>query len=182
MSLQASSSALRPRTIVHPGRFNPVRISSMHSRSARHFRLLLAPGETLHDAIVAPLAALAVKSASMTILGGSFTMLEYCVARPDASHHTVIAYSPPIEAGPSMMIFGNATLGRSLAGTPLVHCHAAFRTMAGPVKGGHILTGSSVIGHDPIAVLVTSLDEFDLQQAFDPETEIPLLQPCERTA
>ena len=75
------------------------------------------------------------------------------------------------------MIFGNATLGRSLQDRPLVHCHAAIRTASGAVKGGHVVTEACIVGRIPIPVLVTSLDEFELRQAHDPETNIPLLQP-----
>ncbi|MBP7002638.1 DUF296 domain-containing protein [Amaricoccus sp.] len=167
----------RPRTLVHPGRFNPVRIQSQRSASGRHVRLALLPGVTLFDGLIQPLAALGITSASTTILGGFFDRLDYCVAPPDPEGSAVIAYTRPIPAGRACMIFGNATIGRSMKGAPLVHCHAAIRTEAGEVKGGHILTETCVVGRAPIPVLVTSLDEFELRQAFDPETNIPLLQP-----
>ena len=38
----------------------------------------------------------------------------------------VVAYTAPISAGAAYLIFGNATLGKTDAGAPLVHCHAAF--------------------------------------------------------
>ncbi|GJD47802.1 hypothetical protein OPKNFCMD_0513 [Methylobacterium crusticola] len=60
---------------------------------------------------------------------------------------------------------------------PLVHCHAAIRTETGAVKGGPILTDACVVSSTPIPVLVISLDGFELCQAYDPETNIPLLQP-----
>ncbi len=77
------------------------------------------------------------------------------------------------------MIFGNATLGKDAHGKPVVHCHAAIRTENGQTKGGHILAESSIVGSDPILVLVTSLDGFELRVTYDPETNIPLLQPQE---
>ena len=78
------------------------------------------------------------------------------------------------------MIFGNATLGRSIEGKPLVHCHGVIRTETGTVMGGHILTDRSVVGEKSIAVLVTSLEGFELpHQAYDEETGIPLLLPVE---
>lgn len=167
----------RSRTMVHPGRFNPVRIQSQMSEGGRHVRLSLEPGRTLFDAIVRPLAEMRITSASMTILGGAFDRLDYCVAPPDPSGKAVIAYTKPIAAGRAYMIFGNATLGESMAGDPLVHCHAAIRTEDGKFKGGHILTETCVVASRPIPVLVTSLDAFRLRQTFDPETNIPLLQP-----
>ncbi len=177
MRASASSTIPRSRTLIHPGRFNPVRIQSMHSQAARHFRLLLEPGVSLFDALVRPLANEGVESASTTILGGYFEKLHYCVAPPDPSKQAVVAYTKLIDAGRAYMIFGNATLGKSMNDQPLVHCHAAIRTESGEIKGGHILTDTCVVGSEPIPVLVTSLDAFELRQAFDPETNIPLLQP-----
>jgi predicted DNA-binding protein with PD1-like motif len=144
--------------------------------------LALQPGRSLFDALVTPLAGIGVKNASTTILGGFFTELQYCVAPPDPSHKAVIAYTQPIHAGRAYMIFGNATLGKDAQGKPLVHCHAAIRTEGGQTKGGHILTESSIVGPEPISVLVTSLDGFELRVTFDPETNIPLLLPHEETS
>jgi predicted DNA-binding protein with PD1-like motif len=177
---RALSTAARPRTLIHPGRFNPVRIQSMRATSARHFRLTLQPGRSLFEALVRPLAEQGVENASTTILGGSFAQLHYCVAPPDPSGQAVIAYASPIDAGRAYMIFGNATLGKSVENLPLVHCHAAIRTEVGEIKGGHILTETCIVGSDPISVLVTSLDGFELRQVFDPETNISLLQPCKQ--
>jgi hypothetical protein len=167
----------RPRTLIHPGRFNPIRIQSLRSPAARHVRLALLPGVSLYDGLVKPLAEIGITNASTTILGGYFEELQYCVAPPDPSGQAVIAYTTPIDAGRAYMVFGNATLGKSMKGAPLVHCHAAIVTESGVVKGGHILTESCIVSRDPIPVLVTSLDDFELRQAYDPETNIPLLQP-----
>ncbi len=179
MTAQRSSVFPRPRTLIHPGAFNPVRIQSKLSRRARHVRLLLQPGASLFDGIVAPLGSLGIHSASMTILGGYFDTLQYCVAPPDPRHEAVIRYSAPIAAGPAYMVFGNATLGKGMDGGPVVHCHAALRTAQGASKGGHVIAQDAIVGSWPIAVLVTSLDGFDLRVAFDPETNIALIQPLQ---
>lgn len=172
----------QPRYLRQPGRFNPVRIRSVASPFGRHIRLLLEPGSSLYNAIVKPLAELDIQDASMTILGGVFAKLYYCVASPNPAERTVIAYSKPRQAGCTYMIFGNATLGRSIQGKPLVHCHAVVRTERGEVRGGHIVTESSVIGPEPIPVLVTSLEGIELCQALDEETGIPLFQPVEASS
>lgn len=182
MNRAATFQPPRPRTLIHPGRFNPIRIQSLRSARGRHFRLALLPGVSLFDGLVKPLAELGITSASTTILGGYFDDLQYCVAPPDPSGKAVIAYTKPIRAGHAYMIFGNATVGKSMKGAPLVHCHAAIRTDGGEVKGGHILTESCIVGRASIALLVTSLDEFELRQAYDPETNIPLLQPYRDTS
>ena len=167
----------RPRTLAHPGRYNPVRIQQMTSRAGRHIRLSLLPGVSIHDGLVLPLADLGIQYASTTILGGIFSELEYCVAPPDPKGGALIAYSAPLKAGLSQFIFGNATLGTSTKGKPMVHCHAVIRTESGQVKGGHILTETAIVTQQPITVLVTSIDEFSIRQAFDIETNIPLFQP-----
>lgn len=172
----------RPRTLIHPGMSSPVRINSLRSPSARHVRLYLEPGISLYDAIVLPLAAMGIRNASLTILGGYFDHLSYCVAPPDPSGNAVIAYTKPIDAGAGYLVFGNATLGRSMGGAPIVHCHAALRTALGAIRGGHLLTESCIVGAGGVGTLVTSLDGFVLQQAFDPETNIPLLQPARERA
>ncbi|PZR14683.1 MAG: DUF296 domain-containing protein [Azospirillum brasilense] len=177
MGYSVTAHVPRPRLLHHRGSFNPVRIQSLHGRAARHIRLALQPGLSLFEALVRPLAEAGITSTSTTILGGYFERLQYCVAPPDPSGQALIAYSAPIEAGPAYMVFGNATLGRSLQDRPLVHCHAAIRTASGAVKGGHVVTEACIVGRVPIPVLVTSLDEFELRQAHDPETNIPLLQP-----
>ncbi|ALM50919.1 PPC domain-containing DNA-binding protein [Halomonas huangheensis] len=167
----------RPRMLRHAGHFNPLRIHSMHYQGGRHIRLLLTPGKSLFDALVEPLREAGVTSASMTILGGRFAHLEYCVAPPDPSGQAAIAYSRPIDAGEAFMVFGNATLGKDMQQRPLVHCHATLRTCSNEVKGGHIVPQASIIGEQPIPVLVTAIEGFELRQAFDDETNIALLKP-----
>ncbi len=163
--------------MAHPGRYNPVRIDQMTSRAGRHIRLLLLPGASIYDGLVLPLAEIGIHNASTTILGGILSALEYCVAPPDPKGGALIAYSAPRKAGPCQLIFGNATLGVSAKGKPMVHCHAAIRTESGQIKGGHILTETAIVAQRPISVLVTSIDDFSIHQAFDPETNIPLFQP-----
>lgn len=182
MASRVTSEFPRPRTLIHPGPFQPVRIQSRHCTRGRHVRLALQPGRSLYDALVRPLAAAGIAHASTTILGGFFDVLYYCVAPPDPSGQAVIAYSPPLAVGRCAMVFGNATLGVDACGRPLVHCHAAIRTECGQTRGGHIITEQSIVGPEPITVLVTALEGFELRVAFDAETNIRLIQPAAREA
>jgi predicted DNA-binding protein with PD1-like motif len=177
MASRITTEFPRPRTLIHPGAFNPVRIQSRHCQRARHVRLALQPGRSLFEALVEPLARLGITSASTTILGGGFAPLQFCVAPPDPSGRAVIASTRPRPAGRCALVFGNATLGKDAQGRPLVHCHAAIRMEDGATRGGHVIPQASIVGPDPIPVLVTALDGFELRVAFDPETNIPLLQP-----
>jgi len=166
----------RPRTLVHPGPARPVRIEHLHADSGRHVRLALAPGRTLHDALVEPLLALGMPCASLTILGGRLQRLLYCVAEPDPSGARVAMYGAPRDAGAATLIFGNATLGRGPSGRPMVHCHATFVCADGEVRGGHVVVDRTITA-EPLPVLVTSLDGFELRIAVDEETRMPLMRP-----
>ena len=172
-----STHSPRARLLTHPGPFSPIRIQSSSAAAAKHVRLSLAPGQSLFDALVAPLAQMGISSASTTILGGHFAELAFCVAPPDPSKKAVIAYTTPTQAGSTYMVFGNATVGKGVNGAPLVHCHAVIHTSDGTVKGGHIIAQGSIVGATPISVLVTAFEGFELRATFDPETNIPLMQP-----
>lgn len=167
----------RPRTMVHPGPIGAVRIEHMRADRGRHFRLSLPQGRTLFDAIVDALAKERVGSASMTLLGGELEGLSYCLAQPDSSGRTIAKYGAPQVARGAQFIFGNATLGKAASGSPVVHCHATFRTEDGVVRGGHLLTDRVVVGRVPVTVLVTTLDGFDLRIGVDEETGMPVLRP-----
>ena len=167
----------RARTLVHPGPVGPIRIEHRHATLGRHFRLALQPGKTMQDAIIEPLLALGVGSASMTILGGRVEGLLYCVAPPDPTGARVANYTRPIEAGAARLIFGNATLGKNTRGEPIVHCHATFACADGSVRGGHIVVDRSSVAGAPIPVLVTSLDGIELRITQDAETHMPLMRP-----
>jgi predicted DNA-binding protein with PD1-like motif len=167
----------RARTLVHPGPVGPIRIEHRHATLGRHFRLALQPGKTMQDAIIEPLLALGVGSASMTILGGRVEGLLYCVAPPDPTGARVANYTRPIEAGAATLIFGNATFGRSARGEPVVHCHATFACADGRVRGGHIVVDRSIVGAGSLPVLATSLDGIELRIALDAETRMPLMRP-----
>jgi predicted DNA-binding protein with PD1-like motif len=167
----------RARTLVHPGPVGPIRIQHLHTKQGRHFRLGLEPGRTMQDAIIEPLMLLGVQSASMTLLGGQVERLLYCVAPPDPSGERVANYTRPIDAGPVTLIFGNATLGKSARGEPVVHCHATFVCADGRVRGGHIVVDRSIVAGAPLPVLATSLDGIELRITQDEETHMPLMRP-----
>ena len=167
----------RARTLVHPGPVGAIRIEHRHANLGRHFRLGLAPGRTMHDAIIEPLVALGVQAASMTLLGGGLAKLLYCVAPPDPTGERVANYTRPIDAGAATLIFGNATLGKNGRGEPIVHCHATFVCEDGRVRGGHVVVDHSTVAGAAIAVLATSLDGIELRITQDEETHMPLMRP-----
>lgn len=169
----------RPRTIAHPGLPHSVRIEHMGAARARHFRLAVPSGRSLFEGLTEALAGVGVHNASMTLLGGALAPVVFCIAAPDPSGRVAAAYSAPMTIHAVQLLFGNATLGTSLAGAPALHCHGVFRAPEGRVCGGHILTEETFVGAMAVTVLVTSLDGFDLQVTHDEETCMPLLRPRE---
>lgn len=167
----------RPRTLRHPGPVSDLRIEHRHAALGRHFRLALPPGRSLHEALVSALAGVAVRNASMTLLGGELQTLSYCLAQPDHSGRVVATYGELRETTAARLIFGNATLGRSAAGLPVLHCHAAFRLADGSVRGGHVLAEQTRIGAGGIGALATSLDGIELRIGYDTETRMSFLRP-----
>jgi predicted DNA-binding protein with PD1-like motif len=167
----------RPRTLVHPGPVGRVRIEHAQAPQGRHFRLSMPAGGTLFDALVQALRQQGVRAASMTLIDGALHDLHYCLAEPDPSGRAVARYSHPLHAPSARFIFGNATLGLSPAGAPVVHCHGVFRLPDGSVRGGHLLTERTRVGAVPVTVLATALDGIELRIGFDEETRMPLLRP-----
>lgn len=167
----------RARLLMHPGPMGSDRMQTAVSEKAQHIRVTIAPGTSLHDGLLDALDVLGARCASTTVLGGFFSKVVYCVAPPDASGRVVCFYSAPIDAGPSTLIFGNATIARGSNDKPVVHCHASISTSEGNVRGGHLLTDQCIVTEKPCTVFVTTLEEFDLQLEYDPETNIQLIKP-----
>jgi predicted DNA-binding protein with PD1-like motif len=170
-----------PRLLLHPGKPLDKRIQSLQAKAAQHFRITLEPQVSLEKGLVEQLKRQGIENASITILGGHFSSLQYCVAPPDPLKEAVIRYSSPIKAGSSEFIFGNATIGKDVQGKSIVHCHAAFVDSTGIPRGGHIIASESYVGNSPIYALVTSLDDFELRVGLDTETNIPLLRPVSKS-
>src|SRR5699024_2038951 len=121
----------RARTLAHPGAAGTMRITALHGAQARHLRLRLPAGSSLHAALVTPLAEHGVTSAAITLLSGRFDALDYCTPAANPAGPSVAKYSPPVHVEQVMLVAATATLGRSSDGQPLVHCHATLRTAEG---------------------------------------------------
>lgn len=167
----------RSRTFAHPGPYGGVRIDHKQAVQGRHFRFTLPQGHSLFDSIVDALSSVDVHNASMTLMGGNLDELSFCLAPPDTSRRVVATYTAPEVVRSAQFIFGNATLGKSAAGAPVIHCHAVFRMADGAVCGGHLLTERAFVGANPVRIIATSLDGFELRISFDEETQMPLMRP-----
>lgn len=173
----ASASALRPRTTLHPGKPQGVRIVTAQTANSDRLRLTLPPNANFYEELVKAMGKLGISSAALNIVGAHFRRLYYCVAPPDPLGKAVIAYTAPLDAGPSYLISANATLGQSVSGAPLIHCHAVFCTENATIRGGHIITDRSIVGSKPISLHVCTLPGIHIAQEHDAETNILLFQP-----
>ena len=173
----AASAPPRPRTLVHPGPPAPLRLEHLAARGQRQWRLQLAPGQVLLDALTRAMAAQSVRSAAFALWGGELQTLAYCLPIPDPSGQVIATYGEPRVLGPATLLRASATLGQGAEGQPMLHCHASFADTQGRLCGGHVLPERTVVGARPVQVLATALDGIDLRLGFDPETRLHMLRP-----
>ena len=174
-----TSGPHRPRTIVHPGPMAPLRLEHLAARGQRQWRLRLAPGQVLLQALTQALGAQGVTAASMALMGGELQTVAYCLPIPDPEGQVIATYGAPLVLQNAALLRASATLGQGADGAPVVHCHASFADAQGTLRGGHVLPDRTVVGRRPVTVLVTALDGVDLRLGFDPETRLHMLRPTE---
>ena len=174
-----SSAPYRPRTMVHPGPVAPVRLEPVAARGQRQWRLSLAPGQVLLQALTDALAAQGVRTAALALLGGELETVAYCLPIPDPEGQVIATYGAPLVLHQVALLRASATLGQAADGAPVIHCHASFADADGTVRGGHVLPDRTVVGRRPVTVLATALDGIDLRLGFDPETRLHMLRPTE---
>ena len=174
-----SSAPYRPRTMVHPGPVAPVRLEPVAARGQRQWRLSLAPGQLLLQALTDALAAQGVRTAALALLGGELETVAYCLPIPDPEGQVIATYGAPLVLHQVALLRASATLGQAADGAPVIHCHASFADADGTVRGGHVLPDRTVVGRRPVTVLATALDGIDLRLGFDPETRLHMLRPTE---
>ena len=175
-----SSAPYRPRTMVHPGPVAPVRLEPVAARGQRQWRLSLAPGQLLLQALTDALAAQGVRTAALALLGGELETVAYCLPIPDPEGQVIATYGAPLVLHHVALLRASATLGQAADGAPVIHCHASFADADGTVRGGHVLPDRTVVGRRPVTVLATALDGIDLRLGFDPETRLHMLRPTEK--
>jgi len=126
---------------------------------------------------VAPLAALGVRDAVVTLLSGPWAELVFCTGVPDPSGERLATYAAPETATNALLLVGSATLGRGPDDEPLVHAHGAFVAADGRLGGGHLLPDRCVAGDAPTTAFVTIPAGIEIAQVADAETNHRLLRP-----
>lgn len=162
----------------HPGPRHPVRrLNSVPVRPA-HIRAEFTSGQTLHDAVQEVLLANASTSASMTLLGGGFSVLKFTTGdietRPDSNKQANFTFIR--EWKNCRMIYGAATAGLSVEGAPMLHCHGIFMDSNDNQFGGHLFPENCLISHPLTAHLVGYPNKI-IQQFYDEETTHTIFNP-----
>jgi len=168
------------RTLVHPGPIQPRRIDSI-AGGVRTMTFRLRTGVSLLEAATAPLVQVGWRGGTLGFSGGAFDPFRYVMPGPpdDASH---VAYfsAPRAPAGITRIEQANATFGWH-EGQPFLHCHAAWAEPDGARRGGHILTGDSIVA-ETATVEAWGFLEIEIATSHDPETNFTLFQPSGASA
>lgn len=166
------------RLLTHPGPIAPLRWDSLADRGARAFRIHLTRGLTLQDSVTTAMAELGLESAALTLMGGSFERLDYCLGGPRPDRPQVAAYFDPIRLDQPVALVGAcATFGRDSAGAPLVHCHALMADADGRAFGGHVVPQTARLGDPAPVAFVRAFTGVAIVQRADPETLTTIFHP-----
>ncbi len=168
------------RSLRQPGPAHPVRIDSIGGKP-QALRFPLQRGQTLNQALTAPLVAAGFQSAAVTLCGAALAPFRYVMPNPspDASH---VAWFSATQApeGTSRVELANATFGWS-GGAPFVHCHAVWREPDGRRRGGHILPHETWIA-EPAEAAAWGFRSIRIEALPDAETNFALFQPAGMSA
>ena len=176
--LTSVPSPMIRRTVFHPGPIAARRFTAHVAEVTDYFRLWLAPGKSLFDAILDLFTERGFNHATLHLYDGDLAKAAYMVAPPDPSGELVVAYSDPQElAGGARLITANADLGRKANGQPILHCHGALRDGKGRLHGGHIPTDICIIGDGGVRGWAVVPHDEGFVVKNDDETRFPVLSP-----
>lgn len=168
------------RLLKHPGPVAAQRWDSMACARARAFRFSLIPGRSLYDGIVNAMTAAGVSAAALTLTGGVFARVEYCLAAPRVGRPQVAGYTDPESmSGPIGLIGASATLGLDVGGRLMVHCHALLADPDGQLFGGHVIPAASIVGALPPVVFARAFEGAAIRQRYDAETVMSIFHPAQ---
>jgi predicted DNA-binding protein with PD1-like motif len=163
------------RSLVQPGPVHPRRIDSFGG-TAQVLTFPLRAGVSLLRAATEPLVSAGWRGGTLSFTGGAFDPFRYVMPGPpdDASH---VAYfsAPRDPPGVTRVEQANATFGWHDGG-PYLHCHAVWTESDGARRGGHILTGESIVV-EPAIVQAWGFFDIAIETSPDPETNFTLFQP-----
>jgi hypothetical protein len=165
------------RRVIHPGSPLAPR-TRVHPAAAEEFKLLLAPGAVLLDAIIEALARRGADHGNLQLFDGALERAAYQTAPPDPRGELAVAYGPPrFLPGGAHLVMACATLGHGVDGKPLMHCHGVLRDHQGVLHGGHLPGQLCVIGRQGLSGWAVVPRDRGFVASPDAETGFSLLAP-----
>ncbi|MEA2769121.1 MAG: hypothetical protein QOD93_2083, partial [Acetobacteraceae bacterium] len=163
------------RLLRQPGPTHPSRIDSFRGDlSTLHFDL--HPGQTLNQAITAPLVDAGFQSGTVTFKGTALNPFRYVMPGPaDNASHVAYFTAPRAPPGTTRIEQANATFGWA-DGKPYIHCHATWIEPDGTRRGGHILPHETIVA-EPGEATAWAFHTIRIDTQPDPETNFTLFQP-----
>lgn len=173
--------APRVRTVIHPGAPAAERWTSWETGSADQFRLWIAPGVTLLAGLAASVVGHGFDHACIQLFDGVLAEAWVHTPEPDPQGKLVATYGPAARLeGGAYLVSGNATLGRSAEGKPVLHCHAVAVDGRGRLYGGHLPAERCIVGEGGVRGWGIVSKDGGFVQRFDPETLFTIMFPTGR--
>jgi predicted DNA-binding protein with PD1-like motif len=167
------------RQIQHPGPVETPRVNA-EPVALRRLDLLLRPGQTLLDALVASLPA-GTRSAVLQLAGGALSPFAYVMPALSKTAEHAVFFSDRFDAdGPVQLIDACVTFGQR-DGAPWLHCHARWTAADGRPHCGHVLPEQAVLSA-PVAASAWLVDGAAFEVVPDAETRFTLFKPLPRAA
>jgi predicted DNA-binding protein with PD1-like motif len=163
------------RSLQQPGPTHPSRIDAF-AGTPHSLAIVLRAGDTLNQAVTAPLVAAGFQSGTVTFKHTALNPFRYVMPGPaDNDSHVAYFTAPCAPSGITRIEQANATFGWA-DGKPFIHCHAAWIEPDGSRRGGHILPHETIIAEpgEAIAWVFTSVR---IEAKADHETNFTLFQP-----
>lgn len=162
------------RTIQHPGPVGPQRVDAVPV-ALRHVDLLLQPGQTLLQALVAALPA-GTRSAVLTLGGGALFPFAYVMPALAKTAEHAVYFSDRFDAPvPVQLQQACVTFGQR-DGEPWLHCHARWAAADGTPHCGHVLPDEALLA-SPMPATAWLLDGAAFEVVPDAETRFTLFRP-----
>jgi predicted DNA-binding protein with PD1-like motif len=163
------------RSLQQPGPTHPSRIDAF-AGTPHTLPITLRPGDTLNQAITAPLVGAGFQSGTVTFKHTALNPFRYVMPGPaDNDSHVAYFTAPCAPSGITRVEQANATFGWA-DGKPFIHCHAAWIEPDGSRRGGHILPHETIIA-EPGEATAWAFTSVRIEAKPDPETNFTLFQP-----
>lgn len=168
-----------PRHVRQPGPPRAARVETAVVPQTGRALVSLPPGATLFDALARAFGRYDQTHGAFVLLGGELGVAAYHTGGWLPHDPGRVGYGPAKHvAGPVQVVHGHGSFGRSLAGQPFVHVHAAFAEADGRLHAGHLPPETCTVGPGGLRALLTFGAGF--AQVADAETGFVLFVPQAR--